>query len=89
MLKNNFTLFANFLSVRQIGLGVLVALGVITLSSCGGGDSSSSSFIYVVNDNSNTISMYSVLSSGQLQALSTSTVQTGSQPYGIATWRLQ
>jgi 6-phosphogluconolactonase (cycloisomerase 2 family) len=62
-------------------------LGITTYTSPALG--SSSSFIYVVNDNSNTISMYSVLSSGQLQALSTSTVQTGSQPYGIATWRLQ
>ena len=65
--------------------GIPLGITTFTLPALG----SSSSFVYVVNDSDNTVSMYTIGSNGQLSPLSSPTVKTESMPYGIATWRLQ
>ena len=65
--------------------GIPLGITTFTLPALG----SSSSFVYVVNDSDNTVSMYAIGSNGQLSPLSSPTVKTQSMPYGIATWRLQ
>ena len=65
--------------------GIPLGITTFTLPALG----SSSSFVYVVNDSDNSVSMYAIGSNGQLSALSSPTVKTESMPYGIATWRLQ
>ena len=64
--------------------GIPLGITTFTLPALG----SSSSFVYVVNDSDNTVSMYSIGINGQLSPLSSPTVKTESMPYGIATWRL-
>jgi hypothetical protein len=79
MLKKKATACRVSLLLYSIGSWLT---GIFTLPALG----SSDSFVYVVNDSDDTVSMYAIGVNGHLPPLTSPTVKTESKPFLIATW---